>query len=763
MPPPDKTGRRPLRDALEPVTSALASHGNTLSAVKEAIMAPFHSDGLRPESIKMISDLAPHVMNPKGVAMDTSARLLGSSQGTLSTLSRLPGLPQTFKYKEKPTATSLMIMEAVPRLLATPVDVADTDPTYGIHRHLDKVPLIQGFKATIPSSEMAKQRRRRVRGGLADEEVGGGKIGLKKLGDQARGLLTEGEEQNEVPDGQGTLVVGRKTKRRRRGHKYPRNHSISGGKELGLEELMRQADEIGMDKDNLRVRRNLLSVEVEEVAAKIDALEGIKRRLETSLMRLQEEELELEDELEGVREAMASPNIASTSAAGAVLANAVGNPNKSSRRRRGPAFLPSEHDELPKDVAFMTLADHGAPITALDFTEPYGTLVTAGQDDVVKVWDLCDGEEIGKLRGHKGTVKAIQVEDNICLSGGSDGTVHLWDLRMVEDYEERLQQDQERVRKGLDGLHIEDEILAKAEQAQESADDDKGGESKVVNDTPCIRVLEGHSKAVTALYYEDGCLVTGSSDKTIRQWDVNTGQCILTMDILWAISNPPAATIDTVNTPLSPRRPGLLGRSSTHYRSSSYDDHELLASPGASLVGLPGAGLLSAATGQSFAVPTPPYADGSWEMYQDFVGGVQFWGYALASGSGDGGVRMWDMRTGQPHRTLIGHTAPVTCLQFDENFIISGGLDKTIRTWDLRMGSIVDTLKYEFPVTALQFDSRKVIACTGENGVEVFNRTSGAHTRLIVNGHTKPAERLRFMDKYLVTGGRDGTAKVWAL
>lgn len=56
MPPPDKTGRRPLRDALEPVTSALASHGNTLSAVKEAIMAPFHSDGLRPESIKMISD-----------------------------------------------------------------------------------------------------------------------------------------------------------------------------------------------------------------------------------------------------------------------------------------------------------------------------------------------------------------------------------------------------------------------------------------------------------------------------------------------------------------------------------------------------------------------------------------------------------------------------------------------------------------------------------------------------------------------------------
>lgn len=66
-------------------------------------------------------------------------------------------------------------------------------------------------------------------------------------------------------------------------------------------------------------------------------------------------------------------------------------------------------------------------------------------------------------------------------------------------------------------------------------------------------------------------------------------------------------------------------------------------------------------------------------MYQDFVGAAQFWGYALVSGSGDGAVRMWDMRTGQAHRTLAGHTAPVTCLQFDELHVVSGGLDKTIR------------------------------------------------------------------------------------
>lgn len=48
----------------------------------------------------------------------------------------------------------------------------------------------------------------------------------------------------------------------------------------------------------------------------------------------------------------------------------------------------------------------------------------------------------------------------------------------------------------------------------------------------------------------------------------------------------------------------------------------------------------------SFSVQTPPYADGTCEVYEDFVGGVQFWGYGLVSGSGDGAVRMWDSKSG---------------------------------------------------------------------------------------------------------------------
>ena len=76
------------------------------------------------------------------------------------------------------------------------------------------------------------------------------------------------------------------------------------------------------------------------------------------------------------------------------------------------------------------------------------------------------------------------------------------------------------------------------------------------------------------------------------------------------------------------------------------------------------------------------------------------------------------VRTGQAHRTLVGHTAPVTSVQFDEHYLVSGSLDRSIRIWDLRTGSISDTIRYDHPVTALGFDSRKIVAAAGENGVK---------------------------------------------
>ncbi|KAI0823146.1 WD40 repeat-like protein [Trametes gibbosa] len=657
--------------------------------------------------------MTPRVFNAATVSGRSRGSLGGarSSAVDFATLGRAP-LRLGFGSR-RITSRDLQIVEATEELLEQEVPEPE-----GVAQN---VSLLRGFKATIPSAEKSRIRRRQTR------NVETPRLGLKQLGMSARGLLGDDDDHDgaSVASEDDVVMVGRtdrngrdrKVKAKRKGRQ-----SLSAGKTFGMDELVRQTHEIERDKENLHVRRALINNEIDEITHKIEALDVIRARLEHDLLRLQEEELELDDELEGVRERLELEETASQPSRS--HSRAAPHLPASSRRRKGPAFLPSEHDELPPGVAFMSLESHITPITALDFSEPYGTLVSASQEDSQpRVWDLLSGEEIGRLRGHRGTVKCIQVEDQICLTGSEDGTVRVWDLRRVDEDEEW----EAGELLSLSDVAEEDESTEGCERRTNGIQQDGSSRPSSVaeREGACIRVLEGHSKAVTAMYFEDECLVTGASDKTMRQWDLNTGQCVMTMDILWAISHPQTSA------------------------------------PGAILPGhlFPGA----AAAAGTFAVPTPPYADGTWDMYQDFVGSVQFWGYGLVSGSGDGAVRMWDMRTGQPHRTLLGHTAPVTCLQFDELHIVTGSLDKSIRIWDVRTGGIFETLKYDHAVTALQFDTRKIVAATGENGVKIYNRTSMQQSTLLTNGHTRPVERLRYMDRYMVSGGRDAVVKIWAL
>ena len=41
-----------------------------------------------------------------------------------------------------------------------------------------------------------------------------------------------------------------------------------------------------------------------------------------------------------------------------------------------------------------------------------------------------------------------------------------------------------------------------------------------------IRQLKGHTNAVTSLVMQGEHLISGSYDKTLRKWDLNTGQCL---------------------------------------------------------------------------------------------------------------------------------------------------------------------------------------------------------------------------------------------
>ena len=75
------------------------------------------------------------------------------------------------------------------------------------------------------------------------------------------------------------------------------------------------------------------------------------------------------------------------------------------------------------------------------------------------------------------------------------------------------------------------------------------------------------------------------------------------------------------------------------------------------------------------------------EGHTSWVASVAFSpdGKLLASGFGDGTIKLWDVATGREVRTLEGHTDIVLSVAFspDGKILASGSDDGTLKLWDI--------------------------------------------------------------------------------
>lgn len=137
------------------------------------------------------------------------------------------------------TSTSLRILEVAPSLLSIPVP--DAEPASS-----GNVSLLRGFQATVPSADTGKERRRKVRGSLADSGIGGS-VGVKRIA--AKEGVVDGAEDEEEGE-----ILNPKERRRRRRETAAHNNGTKGH-DIGAEELVRMQDEIKWDRENLVVRK----------------------------------------------------------------------------------------------------------------------------------------------------------------------------------------------------------------------------------------------------------------------------------------------------------------------------------------------------------------------------------------------------------------------------------------------------------------------------------------------------------------------------
>jgi len=130
------------------------------------------------------------------------------------------------------------------------------------------------------------------------------------------------------------------------------------------------------------------------------------------------------------------------------------------------------------------------------------------------------------LKGHDGIVKVLQVEGNLTVTGGKDGRLKVWDLDKAQEEfingptttsssSDKMMgelPDEEDVFGGggksrstltngfeEDGLLREESGTIRSEQKVVEKVEEKGS---------CMRTMEGHTKAVTSLYFDGPTLVS---------------------------------------------------------------------------------------------------------------------------------------------------------------------------------------------------------------------------------------------------------------
>ena len=247
-----------------------------------------------------------------------------------------------------------------------------------------------------------------------------------------------------------------------------------------------------------------------------------------------------------------------------------------------------------------------------------------------------------------------------------------------------------------------------------------------------IKTLKGHKADVNSVRYSpDGkYLACCGFDKTLKIWDVNTGNCIKTFP-----------------------------EQSIYVNSVSYSpDGKYLASVSGDIK----IKIWDVNTGNCIK---------TFKGHNNYVESVSYSpdGKYLASVSWDRRIKIWDVNTGNCIKTFSGHNWHVISVSYspDGKYLASGSRDKTIKLWDVNTGNCIKTfLGHNDLVESVSYspDGKYLASGSDDKTIKIWDVNTGNCIKTFL-GHNDDVNSVSYSPdgKYLASGSNDETIKIWEL
>jgi WD40 repeat protein/serine/threonine protein kinase len=419
-------------------------------------------------------------------------------------------------------------------------------------------------------------------------------------------------------------------------------------------------------------------------------------------------------------------------------------------------------------------------IYGLAFSPDGRHLATAGDDHLVKLWDLEAGTMVNRFQGHTSIPSrlAFSADGRQLASGDGDtlqrgpGTVKVWDLASA---------------KRLYTLHGHTNPVYSVAFTPDGQRLVSGGADNTIKvwdmtDGQLILTLRGHTDTVRSLIFSANGqrLVSASLDRTIRIWDATPWTEEQAVGLVRTLRGQEEPIIGLGFSPNGERLCSLsYGSVLRVWNASSGENvqnrvaglqgefHSFSASQDGKLMALgrrDGAvKLMDAEKGTPLGV-CPSFRGGP-------VLGVTFSndGMRVAAAQWWHTIRIYDVKNCQSVQVLHGHTDSVVGVAYstDDRLIASASTDQTAKIWDTQTGKVLRTLQGHTSrviCVAFDLDGRRLASAANDGCIKLWDVATGQELREL-RGHTAAVSGVAFHPngRWLVSASDDWTVKLWDL